>query len=62
MESPCRNICELDQHDVCTGCGRTLDEIATWGALGDAERRAIMARLEREFPADPEPPGRGQQT
>lgn len=56
MESPCRNLCELDHRDVCIGCGRSLDEIASWGTLGDAERRAIMVRLEQEFSADPEPP------
>jgi len=29
----------------CIGCGRSLDEIARWAALSEAERRAIMARL-----------------
>jgi len=60
MESPCRNICELDDHEVCTGCGRTLDEIATWSELGDAERRAIMRRLEETFPTDPSAPDDGR--
>jgi predicted Fe-S protein YdhL (DUF1289 family) len=30
---------------LCTGCGRTLQEIARWGALSEADRRAIMAKL-----------------
>jgi len=29
----------------CTGCLRTLDEIARWGGMSDAEREAIMAEL-----------------
>ncbi|HKA64329.1 MAG TPA: DUF1289 domain-containing protein [Methyloceanibacter sp.] len=30
---------------LCIGCGRTLDEIAGWAAMGAEERRAIMAVL-----------------
>jgi uncharacterized protein len=30
---------------LCTGCGRTLDEIAGWAELSNEERRAIMALL-----------------
>jgi hypothetical protein len=30
---------------LCVGCGRTLDEIARWSSLGDAERRGIMRDL-----------------
>ncbi|HWM61977.1 MAG TPA: DUF1289 domain-containing protein [Rhizomicrobium sp.] len=30
---------------LCLGCGRTLEEIAAWSALGDAERRAVMEQL-----------------
>lgn len=46
IESPCINICKLDPTGrLCTGCGRTLDEIAHWRDLTPAERRAIMERL-----------------
>jgi len=27
------------------GCGRTLDEIARWGVMGDSERDTVMAAL-----------------
>ena len=30
---------------LCTGCGRTLDEIARWSAMSGEERRRIMAEL-----------------
>jgi predicted Fe-S protein YdhL (DUF1289 family) len=30
---------------LCTGCGRTLDEIATWSSLTDQQREAILAVL-----------------
>lgn len=29
----------------CTGCLRTLDEIATWGSLANDGKRAVLARL-----------------
>ena len=45
METPCINICLLDSElGLCLGCGRNIDEIANWGSMSDAERRAVMAR------------------
>jgi hypothetical protein len=41
--SPCRNICAV-KRGICTGCGRTLDEIAAWPTAPDFERRAIVRR------------------
>ncbi|MGB8437015.1 MAG: DUF1289 domain-containing protein [Burkholderiales bacterium] len=29
----------------CTGCLRTLEEIALWSQSSDAEKRAVLARL-----------------
>lgn len=48
MESPCRNLCVLDAHDRCAGCGRTMDEIVRWRTMSDAERAAVMSRV-RDF-------------
>ena len=46
MESPCIDVCVMDaRSDLCSGCGRTLAEIAAWGSLAPAERRKIMAEL-----------------
>jgi predicted Fe-S protein YdhL (DUF1289 family) len=45
--SPCIGVCQLDgRTQTCVGCGRTIAEIAAWPALEDAERRAILARLQ----------------
>ena len=30
---------------LCEGCGRTLDEIATWGSMSDAARRLVAQQL-----------------
>ena len=32
---------------VCIGCCRTLDEIARWGGMSDAEREASHERTRR---------------
>jgi predicted Fe-S protein YdhL (DUF1289 family) len=44
--SPCVSICTLDAAGtLCTGCFRTLDEIALWGNLEPDEKRAVLAQL-----------------
>jgi predicted Fe-S protein YdhL (DUF1289 family) len=58
VESPCVKICALDARQVCIGCLRTLDEIASWESMGHAARMAVLERIRREAAeraADPEP-------
>ncbi len=44
--TPCVQICVLDPESrLCLGCGRTIDEIARWSAMSEAERQRIMAEL-----------------
>jgi uncharacterized protein len=55
IESPCIKLCVLDPvSGLCTGCGRTLDEIAQWASLTQSERRrvvdALPARLAQNTP------------
>ena len=46
ISSPCTKVCTIDPRSgLCAGCGRTLDEIARWGSLAEAERQRIMAEL-----------------
>ena len=46
IESPCTKVCTLDARSgLCLGCGRTIDEIARWGSMSDAERARVMAEL-----------------
>jgi predicted Fe-S protein YdhL (DUF1289 family) len=40
--TPCIGVCELDVGGLCKGCHRTLDEIARWSAMSDAERLRLM--------------------
>jgi predicted Fe-S protein YdhL (DUF1289 family) len=63
-QSPCISLCTLDpMTSVCTGCYRTIEEIAGWmdysdeqkGAILDAlpARRATYEIAETTRPADP---------
>ncbi|MGB0902736.1 DUF1289 domain-containing protein [Halocynthiibacter sp.] len=46
IESPCVNICVIQPKTrLCTGCGRSIDEIRDWSAMETSERRDIMAAL-----------------
>jgi predicted Fe-S protein YdhL (DUF1289 family) len=55
IATPCVKVCVVDgASSLCLGCFRTLEEIAGWAALGDEERRRIMAELpERRSQIDP---------
>jgi predicted Fe-S protein YdhL (DUF1289 family) len=55
VPSPCVSICKIDEATgLCTGCLRTLDEIAGWSVLDDDERRAVWREIfrRREAAAD----------
>jgi len=41
--SPCIGSCKLDALQVCTGCGRTIEEIGSWLRASNEERRVIVA-------------------
>jgi uncharacterized protein len=46
ISTPCTKVCAVDgRSGLCVGCGRTLQEIAQWGALDEAARKAVMAQL-----------------
>ena len=50
-ESPCINVCVVHpEARICTGCFRTLDEIAGWGQMSAEARRAVMAELPARAP------------
>ena len=46
IQSPCVKVCEIDlRTQLCSGCGRTRDEVARWSAMTDGERAEIMGGL-----------------
>lgn len=45
--SPCVNVCRMQADSgLCEGCLRTIDEIAAWGQLDDAARRAVWLQID----------------
>lgn len=51
VESPCIKICVIHPESrLCTGCLRSLDEIAAWSRLTPEERRAILDALPARSP------------
>ena len=46
-QSPCVNICELNEQDVCVGCFRHIDEIAGWHQFSDTQKREIYQAIDR---------------
>jgi predicted Fe-S protein YdhL (DUF1289 family) len=50
ISTPCIKICEIDPASrLCRGCGRSLNEIALWGSMTEAERLGIMITLEQRL-------------
>jgi len=47
LESPCINICELNNDDICSGCYRSLDEIALWSGYSDQDKLRILENTEQ---------------
>jgi hypothetical protein len=48
VDSPCINVCTPDASErFCSGCFRTLAEIAAWSSASNAERRLIVAAAAR---------------
>ncbi len=47
VPSPCISVCQMDPAtQLCSGCYRTLEEIATWSALDDPQRLVVWERIE----------------
>ena len=42
IPTPCIGVCALDARGLCSGCGRTMAEIARWSQMGDDERLHLM--------------------
>ena len=52
VPSPCISVCQMNPATgLCSGCHRTVEEIAGWGQAGEAERLVIWASIEaRQVP------------
>lgn len=55
IETPCVQICVIDDDGLCVGCARTLDEIAGWGTFSSEQRHAVMSALSARRPPKTSP-------
>ena len=47
VPSPCISVCRMDADTgFCTGCLRTLEEIAGWSTMEDVGKRAVWRAIE----------------
>jgi len=51
--TPCIKKCVLNREGYCTGCFRSLMEIADWSEMNDEERLRIMDKLPKRQPKTP---------
>lgn len=45
IESPCIQVCRLDEFGTCIGCFRTATEIGAWLSYTPERRCSIIAEL-----------------
>ena len=46
VPSPCTSVCRMDARTGwCEGCARTLDEIAAWSNMSEAEKTVVWDEL-----------------
>ena len=61
VPSPCISVCRMDaQTGLCTGCLRTLDEIAAWSTLDDLAKRRVWLSIEARQHEHQPLPGAGE--
>jgi len=53
VPSPCIKVCTLDSQGICTGCGRTLSEIAEWSRLSAQQQREVCRRAQERRQVSP---------
>jgi predicted Fe-S protein YdhL (DUF1289 family) len=52
IESPCTGLCQLDEHNVCRGCFRKMEEIIAWTeAEHDTRLQILQAAKQRKSEA-----------
>lgn len=59
VPSPCIGICRMDARSGwCEGCLRSLDEIAAWSTMSEADKRQVWQQLPLRQQAGTAPAGR----
>jgi len=51
IQSPCVDVCQMNPFTgLCSGCYRTLDEIAGWLDFSVSEKLEVLKRLDERRP------------
>jgi len=45
--SPCINKCQLNEHEICTGCYRSITEIVEWAKSSEIQKAQALAHCEQ---------------
>ena len=57
VPSPCTNICRMNPATGwCSGCWRTIDEIASWSRMADDAKRLVWSLLPARRAENEAPP------
>ncbi|WP_111494170.1 MULTISPECIES: DUF1289 domain-containing protein [Marinobacter] len=48
IDNPCQSLCQL-KGGLCTGCGRTRDEIRHWKSMKRPEKMKASKRAEQRL-------------
>lgn len=51
VTSPCVSVCCMT-NEFCSGCGRTLLEIAQWSTMSEEQKKYVMERVEERKQED----------
>jgi predicted Fe-S protein YdhL (DUF1289 family) len=47
VPSPCHSVCRMNAANaLCEGCWRSIEEIAGWSRMADADKLAVWQRIE----------------
>jgi predicted Fe-S protein YdhL (DUF1289 family) len=50
VKSPCVRECLYDHDkDLCTGCGRTLDELSYWNDYTNQEKKEMLEKCKKRL-------------
>ena len=49
VNSPCINVCALDDDDVCVGCFRSMREITDWSEYSSDKKREVVAQAQQRM-------------
>jgi len=44
-DTPCVAVCSTTFDEICRGCGRSVEEVAMWVVMDDAQKELVWQRI-----------------